>query len=98
MPDSEILTAIVQSAGAGTAIIVILLLLNLLSTRWYTRRIEGEADAWKAAYERERDAHQVTRDALVRANDRAEAAVESARVTKELLELTREEHRRRESL
>jgi hypothetical protein len=85
VPDSAVLTAIVQSAGAGTAIIVVLLLLGLLVTGKSAQRTEKEADSWKTAYEAELAAHQKTRDALVVANERAEAAVEAARITKELL-------------
>lgn len=45
-----------------------------------------ERDAWKEAYDQERQARQSEHDALVIANDRAEAAVESARTTQKLLD------------
>jgi hypothetical protein len=85
VPDSAVLTTVLQSAGAGTALIVVLLLLGLLVTGRANDRTEREADGWKAAYDSERAAHEKTRDMLAVANQRAEAAVETARITKELL-------------
>lgn len=84
--DSSILTTVLGSAGAGTALIVVLLLTGILSTRNYTERVAKEADDWKAAYDDEHKAHQATRDALVLANERTEAAVETAKLTRMLLE------------
>jgi hypothetical protein len=51
--------------------------------------IKAEAADWKAAYGDERKAHQATRDALILANDRTEAAVEAAKLTRMLLEEAR---------
>jgi hypothetical protein len=48
--------------------------------------IKADAADWKAAYGDERKAHQATRDALVLANERTEAAVEAAKLTRMLLE------------
>lgn len=49
---------------------------------------DAKADAanWRGAYDNEREAHQATRDALVLANERTEAAVEAAKLTRMLLE------------
>jgi hypothetical protein len=91
--DSGILTAILSSAGAGTAIIVILLLTGILVTKPYLERVEREAADWKTAYEAEKQARETER----RANDelraaalvqsqRADAAVETARLAQALLE------------
>jgi hypothetical protein len=91
--DSGILTAILSSAGAGTAIIVILILTGILATRQEVQRIEKEADDWRAAYEAERAARETERkagDELRAANiaqtQRADAAVETAKLARELLE------------
>lgn len=93
MIDSGIISAVIASAGSGTAIIVILLLTGLLATRGYTQRIEKEADGWKEAYEAERAARatdhagaEELRRAVVVQTQRADAAVEVAKLTKELLE------------
>lgn len=50
---------------------------------------EARADAgeWRKAFEEERAAHAATRESLAVANDRAEAAVEAARITTKLLEV-----------
>lgn len=46
-----------------------------------------DRDQWRQAFEDERTAHATTRESLAVANDRAEAAVEAARVTTKLLEI-----------
>jgi hypothetical protein len=91
IPDS-VIAAIFSSAGAGTAIICVLLLTGALSTRLYTQRLEKDSADWHAAYDDERKAHQATRDALILASDRAEAAVETAKLTRMLLEEARRDH------
>lgn len=91
MPDSAIITTILQSAGAGTAIIVVLLLTGMLVTGRSAQRSEKETESWRAAYESERAAHQKTAAALAVASDRAETAVETARITKELLEYVQQQ-------
>jgi hypothetical protein len=47
----------------------------------------SDAGKWRKAFEDERAAHAATRESLAVANDRAEAAVEAARVTTKLLEV-----------
>lgn len=87
--DSGTIATILSSAGAGTALIVVLLLTGTLSARNYTQRVERDAADWKTAYDDERKAHQETRDALVLASERTEAAVETAKLTRMLLEEAR---------
>jgi hypothetical protein len=48
--------------------------------------VSDDRDQWRKAFEEEHAAHQATRESLAVANDRAEAAVEAARVTTKLLE------------
>lgn len=81
--DSSLLGAILSSAGAGTALICVLLLTGILATRVYVQRLEKEADSWRAAYEAERaaratdhDATEELRRAVVAQTQRADAAVE----------------------
>jgi hypothetical protein len=85
MPDSSLLSAIATSAGAGTALIVIMILTGILSTKRYTERVEKDAAYWKAAAETERLAGTAKDQALATALQRADAAVEVAQLTKELL-------------
>ncbi len=84
--DSATITAIFQSAGAGTALIVILILTGQLVTQRYVRRVEQDADHWKAAYDAEREVSAAKDRALAVQAQRADAAVEVATLTKELLE------------
>jgi hypothetical protein len=91
--DSGILTGILSSAGAGTALIVIMMLTDILYGRSYVKRIERDADDWKSAYEAEKNARETERHAndelraaaLVQ-SQRADAAVETAKLAQALLE------------
>jgi hypothetical protein len=84
--DSSLLQGILTSAGAGTALIVVMILTGILSTRRYTDRVEREVTYWKAAYTTEREASAERDRALAAAVQRADAAVEVAALTKDLLE------------
>lgn len=86
MPDSSLIQGILGSAGAGTALIVIMILTGILSTKRYTDRVEKEVAEWKAAYAKERELAGARDTALAAAVQRADAAVEVAALTKELLE------------
>ncbi len=86
MPDSSLLSAVIASAGAGTALIVVMLLTGVLSTWRYTSRIEKDAEYWKAAAEDERKVSAAKDQAVTAAVQRADAAVEVANLTKGLLE------------
>ena len=91
--DSSILGTVLASAGSGTAIIVVLILSGILRTGQEVKRIEKDADNWKAAYKGERDARETERKAndelraaaMVQAQ-RADAAVETAKLATALLE------------
>lgn len=84
--DSGILAAVISSAGAGTALIVVLILTGILSTRRYTDRLEKDADYWKDVAATERAASEAKDTAVTAAIQRADAAVEVAQLTKDLLE------------
>jgi hypothetical protein len=91
--DSGILTAILSTSGSGAAVIVILILTGILHTRAFVERLEHEAADWKTAWEAERNARETERKAndelraaaLVQ-SQRADAAVETAKLARELLE------------
>lgn len=58
MPDSSLVTGILSSAGAGTAILVVLFLLGLVWTKHSVDDIKGQRDreiAEKRAAEQQRD-------------------------------------------
>ena len=85
MPDSSLLTQVASSAGAGTALIVILILTGILHTSQYTALIEADRKRWKEAYDAERQLSAAKDTAIAAAVARADAAVEVAALTKELL-------------
>lgn len=66
---------------------VVLYQLGLIVPKPTLTASERGAEQWRKAFEDERAAHAVTRESLAVANDRAEAAVEAARVTTKLLEI-----------
>jgi hypothetical protein len=91
--DSGILTAVLSTAGSGTALIVTLILTGILRTAQEMKRAEKDAGDWKAAYEAERAARETERKAndelratVIVQTDRADAAVETAKLARELLE------------
>jgi len=86
MPDPATLQAILGSAGAGTALIVTMILTGVLSTWRYTNRLERDVEYWKGAAGTERQASMAKDAVLAAAVQRADAAVEVAALTKELLE------------
>ncbi|MFB6392645.1 hypothetical protein [Polymorphospora lycopeni] len=67
-------------------LVVALMLLGWLVPKPSHEQMRTDRDAWKDAYERERDAHQATRDAFVDASRSAGAAVETARTATGLLD------------
>lgn len=84
--DSSIIAQILQSAGAGTAIMLILLLLGIVQPKSYVQRVEKEADQWHAAYEAQLAANSEKDKALASERSRADAAVETAKIATEVLE------------
>jgi hypothetical protein len=85
VPDTTILNSILGSAGAGTAIICVLILTGLLNTKRYTDRVEKDAAYWKGVAEIERKVSDTAQAAAAAAVLRADAAVEVAALTKDLL-------------
>lgn len=93
MIDSSMIATILSSAGAGTAIIVVLILTGILHTRADMQRVEREAEDWKTAYQGERNARDTERAAnnelraaALAQSQRADASVEAAKLARELLE------------
>lgn len=66
---------------------IVLYQLGLIVPRPTLTASEKGAEQWRKAFEDERAAHALTRESLAVANNRAEAAVEAARVTTKLLEI-----------
>ncbi len=74
---------IIQWGPAG--VVIVLLLTGVLVTRGAHDDVKAERERWRAAYEKESEAHDETRQALTEANRSAAAAVETARTTTGLL-------------
>ena len=79
----DLIASILQWGVPG--VVVALLLLGWLIPKGAHEQMKADRDEWKAAYEREREAHAATRDALAEASKAAAAAVETARTTTALL-------------
>jgi hypothetical protein len=84
--DASLIGTILQSAGTGTAIIVVLLLLGIINTKSYTDRVEKEADRWHDAYDAKNAEVTELRAELAVQAARAEAAVAAAQRTADVLD------------
>jgi len=84
--DSSLVGSILQSAGSGTAIIVVLLLLGIISPKAYTTRVEAESDKWYKAWEDSRSEVDELRRELAVQTERTDNAVATAQRNNEILE------------
>jgi hypothetical protein len=84
--DSTLVGSILQSAGAGTAIIVVLILLGIISPRSYITRVEAEADQWHKAWEASRAEVEELRRTLAVQSERTDNALAAAQRSAETLE------------
>jgi hypothetical protein len=84
--DTAVIAAVLQSAGAGTAIIVVLIMLGFLDPKKYTQRIEREADKWARAYEASRAENEELRRQVAVQSERADNATQVAQRATETLE------------
>jgi hypothetical protein len=85
----------VATWGPG-GVLVVLILTGVLEPKRVRTSLEAERNAWKAAFEKEQDAHVVTREALAAAEARGVAAIESAKTLTQLLEAIGHESVRRD--
>ncbi len=79
----DYITTILQWGPPG--VVIVLLISGILVTKGNHDDVKSERDRWRTAYEKECEAHDETRNALVEANRSAAAAVETARTTTGLL-------------
>lgn len=92
-PVSNDLLSILLTWGPG-GVVLILVLSGQLEPKRFREMIATDRDSWKKAFEKEQEAHQLTRVALARAEERAEASLEAAKTTAQLLDEL--DHRRRQ--
>lgn len=79
----DVVGTILQWGPAG--VVIVLLLTGVLVTRGNHDDVKSERERWRAAYEKECEAHDETREALAEASRSATAAIETARTTTGLL-------------
>lgn len=86
MDGEAVLSILSDIARWGLAGLIVLgFLTKWLVPGWTYRDKADDADAWKGLYESERTAHEHTREAMAIQGERLQVAVESAKVTEELL-------------
>lgn len=67
-------------------VVLAMIMLGLLVTKRERVALENDRDNWRGAFDTERAAHVLTREALAEANVRASAALESANTMTRILE------------
>lgn len=77
MVDSTLIGAILQNAGVGCAIMVVLILTGLLDPSRNTKRAEEEAAKWHTAWEKDQTTILELQKALAAQTTRADMAVEA---------------------
>ena len=80
----DILSILVTWGPGG--VILVLVLTGVLEPKKISSIISADRDSWKEAFVKEQEAHQKTRDALAKAEERAEASLAAAQTTADLLE------------
>jgi hypothetical protein len=84
--DTSLIGSILQNAGVGTAIIVVLVLVGVLDPARYTKAAEADRDKWHAAYEKLREEGEELRRALAAQTARGDAANETAQRLTDVVE------------
>lgn len=84
-PATPDILSILLTWGPG-GVVLALILTGQLEPKRFREMIASDRDSWKAAFDKEQEAHQLTRMALAKAEERAEASLEAARTTAQLLE------------
>jgi hypothetical protein len=79
----DLISTILQWGVPG--VMLVLLLMGWLIPRGAHEQMKADRDKWQEAFEKEREAHDATRDALADASRSASAAVETARTTAGIL-------------
>ncbi|WP_448319486.1 hypothetical protein [Streptomyces sp. CO7] len=81
---AKMLTPFAQYGIVGA--IVVLLIWGILVPKYVMTALTSDRDNWRTAYEREREAHEVTRQQLAAAQASADAATEQGRAIVQLLD------------
>lgn len=81
---NKLLTPLLQYGVLG--LMVVFIILGVLVPRYVMTALTNEKDNWRTAFERERDAHQLTREQLAKAEERGDVATEQGKTLTKLLE------------
>lgn len=73
----SIFAAILQWGPGG--IVALLFIFRWIDPKGVRQRLESESETWKQAYFKEQEAHQHTREALAKAESRADVAMDLAK-------------------
>ncbi|ROP53265.1 hypothetical protein [Streptomyces sp. PanSC9] len=67
-------------------LVVVLLILGVIVPKYVMTSLTADRDKWREAFEKEREAHQATREQLAKAEERGDVAVEQGKTLTHLLE------------
>jgi hypothetical protein len=67
-------------------VIVVMLMVGYIVPKYVMSNLTADRDSWRLAFERERDAHDLTRQQLAKAEERGDVATEQAKTLIRLLE------------
>jgi uncharacterized membrane protein len=67
-------------------VVVVLLMIGIIVPKYVMTALTQDRDKWREAFEKERDAHQLTREQLAKAEERGDVAVEQGKTLTHLLE------------
>ncbi|MGW2939495.1 hypothetical protein ACWDA7_49210 [Streptomyces sp. NPDC001156] len=67
-------------------IVVVLLILGVIVPKYVMTSLTADRDKWREAFEKEREAHQLTREQLAKAEEHGSVAIEQGKTLTRLLE------------
>lgn len=81
---SNLISPLLQYGVLG--LVLVFVVLGILVPRYVMTNLLAEKDSWRQAFEKERDAHELTRQALAKAEERGDVAIEQGKTLTRLLE------------
>jgi hypothetical protein len=81
---SNLVSPLLQYGVLG--LLVIFIVVGILVPKYVMTNLMSEKDRWREAFEKEREAHQLTREQLAKAEERGDVAVEQGKTLTRLLE------------
>ncbi|MFF9210493.1 MULTISPECIES: hypothetical protein [unclassified Streptomyces] len=67
-------------------VVVVLMMIGIIVPKYVMTSLTADRDKWREAFEKEREAHQATREQLAKAEERGDVAVEQGKTLTHLLE------------